>query len=176
MSKCPLTLKHLKQIAGCCGDCVIALPATPRMLTIWSRKLLFARLRSRHVTLASRCDRGLCAWRSILAGTCFANESARATSGRGSLHRFRRTRRALRHTNHPRPSEESPAARYELMESVSFAFLLALEALTPSQRAVLLLRDVFDYSTTETAEALDLTEANAKVLLLRARRKMNELR
>lgn len=74
----------------------------------------------------------------------------------------------------PAPSEESPAARYELMESVSFAFLLALEALTPSQRAVLLLRDVFDYSTTEAAEALDLTEANAKVLLLRARRKMND--
>ena len=74
----------------------------------------------------------------------------------------------------PAPDEHSPAARYELMESVSFAFLLALEALTPSQRAVLLLRDVFDYSTSETAEALDLTEASAKVLLLRARRKMND--
>jgi RNA polymerase sigma-70 factor (ECF subfamily) len=72
------------------------------------------------------------------------------------------------------PSEESPASRYELLESVSFAFLLALEALTPNQRAVLLLRDVFDYSTEETAEALDLSEANAKVLLLRARRKMGE--
>src|SRR4030095_12948344 len=35
--------------------------------------------------------------------------------------------------------------RYELLESVSFAFLLALEALRPNQRAVLLLRDVFDY-------------------------------
>lgn len=74
----------------------------------------------------------------------------------------------------PAPGEHSPAARYELMESISFAFLLALEALTPSQRAVLLLRDVFDYSTSETAEALDLTEANVKVLLLRARRKMND--
>jgi len=74
----------------------------------------------------------------------------------------------------PAPNEHSPAARYELMESVSFAFLLALEALTPSQRAVLLLRDVFDYSTAETAEALDLTEPNVKVLLLRARRKMND--
>lgn len=60
------------------------------------------------------------------------------------------------------------------MESISFAFLLALEALTPSQRAVLLLRDVFDYSTTETADALDLGESNVKVLLLRARRKMRE--
>src|SRR5262249_54056526 len=68
--------------------------------------------------------------------------------------------------------EDSPAARYDLMESVSFAFLLALEALSPTQRAVLLLRDVFDYSTSETAEALDMTEANVKVVLLRARRKM----
>lgn len=61
-----------------------------------------------------------------------------------------------------------------MKESISFAFLLALEALTPTQRAVLLLRDVFDYSTSETAEALDKTEANVKVLLLRARRKMRE--
>jgi RNA polymerase sigma-70 factor (ECF subfamily) len=74
----------------------------------------------------------------------------------------------------PAPGEDSPVARYDLKESISFAFLLALEALTPSQRAVLLLRDVFDYSTRETAEALDMTEANVKVLLLRARRKMNE--
>ena len=75
----------------------------------------------------------------------------------------------------PRTSSlDSPAARYDLKESISFAFLLALEALTPSQRAVLLLRDVFDYSTSETAEALDITEANVKVILLRARRKMKE--
>jgi RNA polymerase sigma-70 factor (ECF subfamily) len=74
----------------------------------------------------------------------------------------------------PAPAKDSPAARYEFLESISFAFLLALEALTPTQRAVLLLRDVFDYSTVETAEALDITEANAKVLLLRARRRMQE--
>ncbi|HSB08430.1 MAG TPA: sigma-70 family RNA polymerase sigma factor [Blastocatellia bacterium] len=74
----------------------------------------------------------------------------------------------------PAPEEDSPSARYDLKESISFAFLLALEALTPSQRAVLLLRDVFDYSTGETAEALDLSESNVKVLLLRARRKMSE--
>ena len=74
----------------------------------------------------------------------------------------------------PAPSEDSPVARYDLKESISFAFLLALEALSPSQRAVLLLRDVFDYSTSETAEALDMTEANGKVVLLRARRRMKE--
>jgi RNA polymerase sigma-70 factor (ECF subfamily) len=63
--------------------------------------------------------------------------------------------------------------RYDLMESVSMAFLLALEALTPAQRAVLILRDVFDYSTNETAEALEMSEANIKVTLHRARRTMD---
>jgi RNA polymerase sigma-70 factor (ECF subfamily) len=74
----------------------------------------------------------------------------------------------------PAPSTDSPAARYEMLESISFAFLLALEALTPLQRAVLLLRDVFDYSTSEAATALEITEASAKVLLHRARRRMQE--
>ena len=67
-------------------------------------------------------------------------------------------------------SEISPVARYDLTESVTLAFLLALEALTPSQRAVLLLRDVFDYSTDETEAALGMTESNVKVTLHRARR------
>ncbi|APR80951.1 RNA polymerase sigma-70 factor, ECF subfamily protein [Minicystis rosea] len=61
-------------------------------------------------------------------------------------------------------------SRYELVESVTFAFLLALEALTPNQRAVLLLCDVFDYSVREAAELLDLSEPNVKVLHHRARR------
>lgn len=70
--------------------------------------------------------------------------------------------------------EGNPAARYDLMESVSFAFLLALEALTPAQRAVLLLRDVFDYSVQETAEALGMSEANVKTTHHRARRAMQD--
>ncbi|MGH9349565.1 MAG: sigma-70 family RNA polymerase sigma factor [Vicinamibacterales bacterium] len=71
---------------------------------------------------------------------------------------------------------ESPDAstehRYDLVESVSMAFLLALERLTPRQRAVLILRDVFDYTVRETAEALALTPANVKVTHHRARRAM----
>jgi len=59
--------------------------------------------------------------------------------------------------------------RYDLLESVSFAFLLALERLTPIQRAVLLLRDVFDYSVKETADALDRSEAGVKTTHHRAR-------
>jgi RNA polymerase sigma-70 factor (ECF subfamily) len=63
--------------------------------------------------------------------------------------------------------------RYDLLESVSFAFLLALEALTPQQRAVLLLRDVFDYSVRETAGALGISEPNVKTTHHRARRTMD---
>ncbi|HEX4945267.1 MAG TPA: sigma-70 family RNA polymerase sigma factor [Blastocatellia bacterium] len=72
------------------------------------------------------------------------------------------------------PPDESgnPATRYDVIESVSYAFLLALEALTPTQRAVLLLRDVFDYSVSETATALAMSEANVKTTQHRARKAM----
>ena len=68
----------------------------------------------------------------------------------------------------------SPSARYETLESVSFAFLLALELLTPTQRAVLLLRDVFDFNVAETAGALKITEQNVKTTHHRARARMRE--
>jgi RNA polymerase sigma factor (sigma-70 family) len=64
----------------------------------------------------------------------------------------------------------SPEQRYSLRESATFAFLLALEQLTPQRRAVLILRDVFDYSTEETAAALDMSTDAVKQTLLRARR------
>lgn len=61
------------------------------------------------------------------------------------------------------------AGRYEMMESVSVAFLLALEVLTASQRAVLLLRDVYGDTAQETADTLEMTVANVKTTLHRAR-------
>lgn len=64
--------------------------------------------------------------------------------------------------------------RYDLMESVSMAFLQALEALTPTQRAVLLLTDVFDYSAAEVASALGLSAGNVRIIHHRARRSMQE--
>ncbi|MEW6776908.1 MAG: sigma-70 family RNA polymerase sigma factor [Bdellovibrionota bacterium] len=72
------------------------------------------------------------------------------------------------------PMESSSAEKYDLLESVTFAFLLALERLTPRQRAVLLLRDVFDYSVKETADALQISEDNVKTTHLRARQAMKE--
>lgn len=71
-------------------------------------------------------------------------------------------------------SASTPAGHYDLLESVTFAFLLALEALTPTQRAVLLLREVFDYSVRETAKALRISESNVKTTHHRARRVMGE--
>jgi RNA polymerase sigma factor (sigma-70 family) len=72
------------------------------------------------------------------------------------------------------PHMGGAGARYELLESVSFAFLVALEALTPKQRAVLLLRDVFDYSGRECAAALHMTEGGVKTTLHRARHAMED--
>jgi RNA polymerase sigma-70 factor (ECF subfamily) len=68
------------------------------------------------------------------------------------------------------PLTEGPHARYDLLESASFAFLLALEALTPMQRAVLLLRDVLDCSIDETAAATAATPGAVKAAHHRARR------
>lgn len=69
----------------------------------------------------------------------------------------------------PPDPAEGPAARYDRLESVSLAFLLALEALRPAQRAVLLLRDVLDEPVRETARILGMTEANVKTVHRRAR-------
>jgi RNA polymerase sigma factor (sigma-70 family) len=70
---------------------------------------------------------------------------------------------------HPAPGPES---RYGLLESVMRAFLVALEALGPRQRAVLLLRDVLGYSAAETAAIVGTTAGNVRVLHLRARSRL----
>lgn len=69
-----------------------------------------------------------------------------------------------------------PGARYELAQSASFAFLVALERLAPTPRAVLLLRDVLGYTTQEAAQALGLSEPNVKTTLHRARRLLETTR
>jgi RNA polymerase sigma-70 factor (ECF subfamily) len=76
----------------------------------------------------------------------------------------------------PTVEGETLEGRYDLMESVSLAFLQALEALTPTQRAVLILRDVFDYSAAEVASALNMSEGNVRTVHHRARRAMRTYR
>jgi RNA polymerase sigma-70 factor, ECF subfamily len=55
-------------------------------------------------------------------------------------------------------------------ESVSMALLVTLEALSPVERAVFLLHDVFDYGYDEIAEIVGKTRENCRQLAVRARR------
>jgi hypothetical protein len=57
-----------------------------------------------------------------------------------------------------------------LVSAGGAAFLLALEALDPKQRAVIVLRDVLGMSGPETGEALSLSPENVRVILHRARK------
>src|SRR5215472_15190697 len=62
-----------------------------------------------------------------------------------------------------------PEARYEAMESISLAFITALQLLPPRQRAALILRDVLGFHASEAATILDATEESVTSALKRAR-------
>jgi RNA polymerase sigma-70 factor (ECF subfamily) len=69
-------------------------------------------------------------------------------------------------------TEHAPdsSASVELAESLSMAFLTMLERLSPIERAVLLLHDVFDFDHAEIARIVDKSEANCRQLLARAKK------
>jgi RNA polymerase sigma-70 factor (TIGR02957 family) len=67
----------------------------------------------------------------------------------------------------PDPSEQA-----ELADSLSMAFLAVLETLSPVERAVYLLREVFGYGYDEIAAVVERTEDNCRQLLARARRRI----
>jgi RNA polymerase sigma-70 factor (ECF subfamily) len=72
--------------------------------------------------------------------------------------------------------EDDPALHAELSDSLSLAFLVLLESLSPEQRAVFLLREVFDYGYGEIAEIVGKSEDNTRQLAARARRHVEERR
>lgn len=61
-------------------------------------------------------------------------------------------------------------------ESLSMAFLVLLERLTPVERAVFLLREVFEYDYSDIAAVLELSEVNCRQVLRRARQHVNAMR
>lgn len=79
---------------------------------------------------------------------------------------------------HPLPDswltslDPTPEATYERRETISLAFMVALQKLNARQRVVLILREVFNWSAEETAAALNLTVDSVNNLLYRARKNL----
>src|SRR4051812_7673104 len=76
----------------------------------------------------------------------------------------------------PLLTEQVPDASQhaETADSLSMAFLVLLESLSPVERAVFLLREVFDYPYDEIAETIGKSEDNTRQLAVRARRHVEE--
>jgi len=72
--------------------------------------------------------------------------------------------------------EGDPSEPARVGESLSMAFLLLLERLSPIERAVFLLREVFDYEYPEIARTLDQSEPNCRQILRRAREHVTQER
>jgi len=68
--------------------------------------------------------------------------------------------------------DDDPARHAETADSLSLAMLVLLESLSPEQRAVLLLHDMFDYGYPEVAAIVGKSEDNARQLATRARRRV----
>ena len=69
---------------------------------------------------------------------------------------------------------DDPAQHAEMADSLSLAMLALLETLSPEQRAVLLLHDVFDYDHAQIAEIIGKSHDNVRQLATRARRHMEQ--
>src|ERR687896_104001 len=73
-------------------------------------------------------------------------------------------------------ADDDPARKAEVADSLSLAFLVLLESLSPEQRAAFLLREVFDEPYDRIAEIVGTSEQNARQLAARARRHVEQRR
>jgi RNA polymerase sigma-70 factor (ECF subfamily) len=69
-------------------------------------------------------------------------------------------------------ADDDPARKAEMADSLSLAFLVLLESLSPEQRAAFLLHEVFDEPYGRIAEIVGTSEQNARQLVARARRQV----
>ena len=76
----------------------------------------------------------------------------------------------------PEPLAEPNQESAELASSLTTAFLVLLEQLSPTERAVFLLRDVFEFDFDEIARSIGKSEANTRQILTRARGRLRESR
>ena len=74
------------------------------------------------------------------------------------------------------PADADPAARAETADTVSMAFLVLLESLSPVERAVFLLREVFGYGYDQIAAVVEKSEPNCRQIFARARARVDERR
>lgn len=73
-------------------------------------------------------------------------------------------------------SDSEPAQITERLDSISFAFLMLLEKLTPNERAVFLLREVFNYGYDEIAAIIGQKEATCRQYFSRAKKHLADNR
>jgi RNA polymerase sigma-70 factor (ECF subfamily) len=76
----------------------------------------------------------------------------------------------------PEPLAEPNQESAELAPSLTTAFLVLLEQLTPTERAVFVLREVFELDFDEIARSIDKTQANTRQILTRARGRLRDSR
>src|SRR5918996_1651336 len=101
------------------------------------------------------------------------------------------TRRAIDHLRSARTKRETyvgpwlpeplvtehapdPSGPVELAESLSMAFLVMLERLSPVERAIFVLREAFDFEFPDIARIVGKTETNCRQILLRARKRLGK--
>ncbi len=146
-----------------CGCTVTACSGPLRTLRTWSRRHSFER-------------GGIEGTLKVVppnAPGCTASRPTRVwmrfTAGRAGCFRQRLCRRPLSDLPFLQPYPDQLLDEVVEKETIELTFIAAIQYLPPRQRAVLILRDVLDWSANETASLLDLTVAAVKSALQRAR-------
>lgn len=90
--------------------------------------------------------------------------------------RFRREITVDRPSTERIPAHEDPTLAAERLEALESAVQLLLQRLTPTERAIFVLREAFDYRFGEIAEIFAISTANARQVACRARARLAEHR